>query len=203
VKVQDTTPPVIVAPSAVTVECSGPSGQAVALGTPITGDVCDPSLTVSNDAPALFPLGTTTVTWKATDDAGLMATATQTVVVEDTTPPEITLALSPTTLWPPNHELYAIAAAIEVSDICDADPQVTLLSAVSDEPDDSTGDGHTGNDVRGADIGTDDRTFQVRAERKGNGDGRIYTVHYQAEDGSGNTTPAEGTVSVVKSQGKN
>ena len=202
VKVQDTTPPVIVAPPAVTVECSGPTGQAVALGTPITSDVCDPSLTVSSDAPALFPLGTTIVTWKATDDAGLMATATQAVVVEDTTPPEITLALSPTTLWPPNHKLYAITAAIQVRDICDANPQVTLLSAVSDEPDDATGDGHTSNDVQGADVGTDDRKFQVRAERKGNGDGRIYTVRYQAEDDSGNTTPAEGTVSVAKSQGK-
>jgi len=115
---------VIVAPPAVTVECSEPTGQAVALGTPIT------------------------------------------------------------------------------SDVCDANPQVTLLSAVSDEPDDGTGDGHTSNDVQGADVGTDDRKFQVRAERKGNGDGRIYTVRYQAEDHSGNTTPAEGTVSVAKSQGK-
>jgi len=53
----------------------------------------------------------------------------------------ITLALSPTTLWPPNHKLYAITAAIQASDICDANPQVTLLSAVSDEPDDATGDG--------------------------------------------------------------
>ena len=114
----------------------------------------------------------------------------------------ITLALSPTTLWPPNHKLYAITAAIQVSDICDANPQVALLSAVSDEPDDATGDGHTSNDVLGADVGTDDRNFQVRAERKGNGDGRIYTVRYQAEDDSGNTTPAEGTVSVAKSQGK-
>jgi hypothetical protein len=51
------------------------------------------------------------------------------------------LALSPTTLWPPNHKLYAITAAIQASDICDANPQVTLLSAVSDEPDDATGDG--------------------------------------------------------------
>jgi endo-1,4-beta-xylanase len=46
------------------------------------------------------------------------------------------------------------------------------------------------------------RKFQVRAERKGNGDGRIYTVRYQAEDDNGNTTPAEGTVSVAKNQRK-
>ena len=49
-------------------------------------------------------------------------------------------------------------------------------------------------------FGTDDRVFELRSERQGNGDGRVYTATYQAEDDSGNTTPAEATVVVPKSQ---
>ncbi|MCK7539566.1 MAG: hypothetical protein MZV63_56000 [Marinilabiliales bacterium] len=38
----------------------------VALGTPTTGDNC-PGETASNNAPAQFPKGTTTVIWTVTD----------------------------------------------------------------------------------------------------------------------------------------
>ncbi|TCK64033.1 putative secreted protein (Por secretion system target), partial [Winogradskyella wandonensis] len=62
----------------------------VTLGTPTTADNCGVA-TVTNDAPATFPLGTTTVTWTVTDNAGLTATATQSVTVNDTTAPVITL----------------------------------------------------------------------------------------------------------------
>jgi hypothetical protein len=44
----------------------------------------------TNDAPASFPLGNTTVTWTARDAAGNTATATQTVTVRDNINPTIT-----------------------------------------------------------------------------------------------------------------
>ena len=53
-------------------------------------DLVDGSPSVSNDAPAAFVLGTTVVTWTATDAAGNSATATQNVSVVDTTPPSLT-----------------------------------------------------------------------------------------------------------------
>ncbi len=59
------------------------------LGTPVTGDNCGGSLTVTNDAPAVYPLGTTIVTWTVTDAKGNTATATQRVNVRDRTPPTI------------------------------------------------------------------------------------------------------------------
>jgi hypothetical protein len=53
----------------------------VDLGDPTVSDVCDPAPTVVNDAPALFPLGPTTVTWTATDTSGNVATDEQVVTV--------------------------------------------------------------------------------------------------------------------------
>jgi RTX calcium-binding nonapeptide repeat (4 copies)/HYR domain len=75
VTVVDTTPPTFSSvPPAVTIStCVNASiGQATAT------DNCGP-VTVTSNKPAKFPLGTTTVTWTATDGAGLTATATQQV----------------------------------------------------------------------------------------------------------------------------
>ncbi|WP_187262822.1 T9SS type A sorting domain-containing protein [Pontibacter beigongshangensis] len=77
----DTTLPTITAPAAVTVHRGTSCGAvSVALGTPITGDNCSVA-SVTNNAPATFPLGTTTVTWTVTDKAGNKATALQQVTV--------------------------------------------------------------------------------------------------------------------------
>ena len=45
--------------------------------------------TITNDAPTVFPLGETIVTWTATDSSGNSASATQTITVVDTTAPVI------------------------------------------------------------------------------------------------------------------
>jgi hypothetical protein len=74
------------------------------------------------------------------------------------------------------------------------------MSITSSEPDNSNGDGHTSNDIRNADIGTDDREFRLRAERRGPGVERIYLVTYEADDGCGNTTQAQEDVRVPHDQ---
>lgn len=79
VTIEDTTAPSITAPDDITVESSEP--VAVNLGTPTVSDIADPNPVVSNDAPDLFPIGTTTVTWTATDASGNIATDPQTVTV--------------------------------------------------------------------------------------------------------------------------
>jgi hypothetical protein len=201
VTVQDTMDPSITAPPDVVAECTSPGGASPPLGTPTASDVCDASVTIANDAPAIFPVGATTVTWEATDDSGNSGTDTQQVAIVDTVAPTLSVAVSPTELWPPNHKLITITATVATSDLCDATPTIRLVSIVSSEPDDATGDGHTTGDVQGAAFGTDDRSFQLRAERRGNGNDRIYTITYSAEDGSGNTTLAQAVVKVPKSQG--
>ena len=106
----------------------------------------------------------------------------------DRTPPQLTVTLSPTALWPPNHRMVEVVATVTVTDDHDPHPAVTLLSITSSEPDNGLGDGDTANDIQGADLGTDDRSFLLRAERSGTGPGRVYTVTYQARDAAGNAT---------------
>jgi large repetitive protein len=91
VTVTDTQKPTITAPAnvSVTTDANNCTASGVALGTPITADNCGVKK-VESDAPSVFPLGTTTVTWTVTDDSDNTQTATQTVTVTDTQKPTIT-----------------------------------------------------------------------------------------------------------------
>ncbi|APG59408.1 HYR domain-containing protein [Christiangramia salexigens] len=61
----------------------------IVLTQPEVTDNCD-STEITNDAPATFPVGTTTVIWTVTDGAGNTATCTQDVTVSDSEAPSIT-----------------------------------------------------------------------------------------------------------------
>ena len=58
------------------------------LGTPVVADNCGIA-TIQNDAPTVYNIGTTTVTWIVTDNNGNTISATQTVTVVDNTVPVI------------------------------------------------------------------------------------------------------------------
>jgi Ca2+-binding RTX toxin-like protein len=85
----DITPPVVTAPADITAEATGPT-TAVALGTATAIDDVDGALTATPDNTGPFPVGITIVTWTATDAAGNVGTDTQSVTVNDTTPPAVT-----------------------------------------------------------------------------------------------------------------
>jgi len=72
---------------------------------------------------------------------------------------------------------------------------VTLVSITSNEP-------GTGG-VQNAAFGTDDRAFQLQAERDtGHGStGLVYTITYKVTDNSGNSTLQTATVTVPANQG--
>jgi HYR domain len=184
--VVDSTQPEITAPDDVTLECASSAGTSVDIGTATASDDCDPSPSVTNDAPALFPLGSTTVTWTATDAAGNESTATQTVSVIDTTNPEITMSVQKVSLWPPNHKMVDVGFSHKVSDICDSNPVVSI-SVTSDEPTttiEGAGDRVYSPD---AEIINGERVL-LRAERSGEGDGRVYVIEVRGEDESGNSS---------------
>lgn len=93
ITVQDTTAPVVTVPATTIVEATGPDGAVVTFERSATDAVSSPlSVTcVPYDSGATFPLGTTTVTCSATDDAGNSGSASFDIIVEDTTAPVVTV----------------------------------------------------------------------------------------------------------------
>ena len=92
VTVLDNQNPTIECPSSVTVSADANSCTAsgVTLGTATFSDNCTlPSNALTNDAPSVFPLGTTVVIWTVTDGAGLTSTCSQLVTVLDNQNPQL------------------------------------------------------------------------------------------------------------------
>ena len=89
VTIEDNELPTLIAPGNITLYLDSGCGiPAFVLGTPVINDNCSSSpLVLTNDAPTVFGIGTTLVTWKVKDDSGNTATSTQTVTVLDTIAP--------------------------------------------------------------------------------------------------------------------
>jgi len=97
-------------------------------------------------------------------------------------------AASPDSLWPPNHKFVDILV-MNVTD-SDADDVTISISAITqDEAVNGKGSGKTSPDGI-----IDGDTAQIRAERSGTGDGRVYEISFDADDGNGGT--CDGTISV-------
>ncbi|WP_379150862.1 HYR domain-containing protein [Paenibacillus sp. sgz5001063] len=86
IKVVDTTKPILIVPANITTEATA-IRSVVPLGQPTVTDLF--KVTVINDAPVDFAVGTTKVTWMATDASGNVAIGTQNVTVTDNTNPEL------------------------------------------------------------------------------------------------------------------
>ena len=125
VAITDNIDPTITAPAAVRVNVdAGVCTTALAnvtLGTPTTGDNCSVAST-TNDAPASFPLGATTVTYTVTDGSGNTATATQVVTVVDNIDPTIVCPASFTAYGAADSTLTSVSwTAATGSDNCSID----------------------------------------------------------------------------------
>lgn len=140
------------------------------------------------------------VSVSATDNCGNQSLEADVAEVIDNIPPSISVSLSPSVIFPPNHQFVDVLATVEAADNCDPNPEVVLLSVLSNEPEDSLGDGKFTPDILGVEELTADFTFQVRAERMGMGIGRIYTALYGASDFAGNLSQDSAEVRVPKSR---
>jgi hypothetical protein len=153
--------------------------------------------------PVTLPLGAHRITLRVTDREGLSATDEVSIGVVDTASPGLSMAVGPKLFWPPNHRMVSVQASGAALDTCDPAPGLALMSVQSSELEDApgSGDGNTRPDVEGAEVGAADFGFSLRAERAGNGPGRVYTVTYRAVDGSGNAAVASTTVLVPHDEG--
>ena len=79
--------PVILVPEDILIEATG-SLTSINIGEAMATDESG-IYSLTNNAPSSFPLGINTIIWTAVDGAGNMAIASQTVTIQDSTPPKI------------------------------------------------------------------------------------------------------------------
>ncbi len=100
--------------------------------TPTAIDNCSGEVEGTTTDPLSYSeQGTHVVTWTYDDGNGNITAQTQSVVIQDVTPPSISVSVSPDTLWPPNHKMVPVIATVSVSDNCDEDPAIVLTSVMS------------------------------------------------------------------------
>lgn len=136
--------------------------------------------------------GTYTLKFVMMDSDGAQANDSLTVTVQNRAPECAAAAPSNARLWPANHKFVSIDI-LGVTDPEGDSITITIDSIFQDEPVvDGSGSGQTTPDGQG--VGT--ATAEVRAERAGNGNGRVYHIGFAANDGHGGICNGEVIVGV-------
>ena len=171
------------------------SGPAVTLSS-----TTSPSPTFT--APQVNQIGAVIVFQLTVSDGTLSSTSDVSIHIHNyVTPPNCSSARpSDKKLWPPNHRLEPIfirGFRGDDDDDCHNPTTITILSVTQDEPIRGLGDGDTGPDA--VIIGP---VVLLRAERAGNGNGRVYTINFRATNAGGSCNGSV-KVTVPKSEGRN
>jgi predicted outer membrane repeat protein len=179
---------------------TGPFSYAWTLdGNPVGGN--SPNVTIPTGA---LSAGNHTVTVTTTGACG-SAVQSATLTVNNGTP-VITLSSTSATMWPPNHQYQTFNITdfvASASSSCDTNVDindVVIQKVSSDEPEDNPAgaDGNTLNDIV---IAPDCKSVQLRRERDGSLNGRVYTITFKVSDSFGNSTTTTVKVSVPKNNG--
>jgi VCBS repeat-containing protein len=141
--------------------------------------------------------GVDTFMYTITDSDGATATAEVTItIIAVNDAPECGVATPNTPfLWPPNHKMVSIGFAMPTSDVDGDTVTLSITSIFQDEPTNGLGDGDTSPDATLS-------PAQVRAERQGTGDGRVYVVTVLASDGNDGSCTGTFAIGVPHDQKK-
>ena len=168
--------------------------KKVHVTSPTTAANCG---SVSNTATA------TATNERPSDTANNSSTAV--ILLNDVTAPVITLNSQTVTLWSPNHKYNTVKVTDLVASASDSCSTSLNLSSVyiskvtSDEPENiNSGDGNTVKDMV---IANDCKSVDLRAERDGSKNGRVYTITFKVKDAAGNEGTVSTKVTVPHSQG--
>jgi hypothetical protein len=190
IDIVDMQSPSITCPAPTTVECTGSTTPLML--TAVASDNCAVANTSCSGGP--FGLGTTGATCVASDAAGNSNSCQTSVVVVDTKAPTLSLTVSPTVLWPPDHRLVPIAISSGATDVCDPHPVVSCSVTSNDTDRERRGD---------VDIVWRNGRLFLAAERQEDGQrDRVYTISCKATDASGNASVKTATVVVPHDQGR-
>jgi hypothetical protein len=101
------------------------------------------------------------------------------------------------TIWPPNHKMVSVGVQ-GVTDPQGQSTSIVIHGVGQDEPTNGPADGNTCPDAGPAGFSTVD----VRAERSGQGNGRVYHIFFQATDPDGYSCSGEVLTCVPHDQGR-
>jgi uncharacterized repeat protein (TIGR03803 family) len=115
-------------------------------------------------------------------------TCSTTVTVHDTTPPQIkSIVATPNVIWPPNHRMVPVKLMVEAVDNCDPSPLVKITNVTCSEPQNPL---NPDWEITGT------QSVNLRAERLGKGQERVYTIVVLCRDVNGNGSTASVAVTV-------
>lgn len=173
---QDVSAPVVTAPPPLNLVSNSKLGMAATsphiadfLSSASATDETDNSVTITHDAPGLFPIGITTVTFSATDSAGNTSAATSTVTLtfEDVSAPVVT---APSPLGLVSNNTWGMAATrAHIADFLNS-------ASAKDETDNSVSITHDAPDL-----------FPIG----------VTTVTFSATDSAGNIGTAKSTITLL------
>ena len=139
--------------------------------------------------------GITAVTYFATDAAGNDEAARELSVRIDRTRPDVDgLPAADCRLWPPNHEMRQVAVVTASDALSGVAPGALQVTATSSDPSST-------DDILVAPDGAGGLVVYLRAERRGNGGDRVYTITATATDRADNARTVTATCVVPHDQG--
>jgi hypothetical protein len=159
---------------------SDPDGN-IAVYSWLRGDLDGPEVGFDPESKVEQALGAQTYVLRVIDALGQADEVTTLVDVVDTTPPVLTCSVATSVINQTNHDLVNVGLSSTANDQCEGALPVTV-NVFGNEDDEQSGDGHFSPDAK--DIAP--TTLRLRAERSGNGNGRVYLIIPEATDSSGN-----------------